>query len=101
MELPLARNTDPETSHQAAEQISKSGKLGGLRFEARSLVVRYPGLTYTQLWQKHAADCRRRGEAPKFDHPVSLMRRLNEVAVKRGEYTDPQTRRPASQWWPK
>ena len=46
---PLARNTDPATSHLAAAEIHGEGKLAGLRRRAFQLVQDHPGKIAREL----------------------------------------------------
>ena len=46
---PRARSTDPGSSHAAATDMERSGKMGAQMAEALRLVRAYPGLTSKQL----------------------------------------------------
>ena len=47
--LPIARNTDPESSHIAAHEITYSGSRTTQQIEAFNLVAAYPGHTSREL----------------------------------------------------
>lgn len=49
LEQPVARRTDPETSHQAARAITQSGKREGQLLAVIALVRQYPGKTSLEL----------------------------------------------------
>jgi hypothetical protein len=46
---PIARRRDPETSHEAAEHITNSGKRASQQNAVLDLVRRYPGHTSAEL----------------------------------------------------
>lgn len=79
---PIAHNIDPETSHEAAEQHTASGRREYHGQIVLELVKRYPGLTAVELWEmanpqvkavlKEAQECRRR------------LSDLNGIKVKQG-----------------
>jgi hypothetical protein len=46
---PKARSTDPETSHDAAEQVVKSGLVGRQQAEVLALVRAHQGCTSAEL----------------------------------------------------
>lgn len=46
---PIARSTDPETSHLAAAEVTKSGKRATQQHECLKGVKRYPGRTSAEL----------------------------------------------------
>ena len=48
----LARNTDPEPSHEAAEAIVHSGSLSWMREQLVKMVNEYPGKTASELQEK-------------------------------------------------
>lgn len=97
----MARKTDPATSHAAAREHHDTGRRDAHQVAAIELMRRHPGCTYRELWQKHCADSRRRGEQMTFAEPVSLMRRLSEVGTKIGKKRCAVTDRTASTWGPK
>lgn len=74
MNNPIARNTDPATSHIAAARITDSGKRLTKAQIAAGLVRDYPGSTYTELWS-HASML-------AFLSPEALMKRLNDARAK-------------------
>jgi len=47
--LPLARNTDPSTSKEAADSLKGSTQLGQAQLDALCLVRAYPGRTANEL----------------------------------------------------
>lgn len=47
--FPIARRTDPPTSHQAARALTQSGKLARHAAIALDLVIRYPDKTSSEL----------------------------------------------------
>lgn len=49
IDVPRARNTDPETSHEAAAAIAASGDLGRQQAVVLEAVKRWPGLTSLEL----------------------------------------------------
>ena len=95
VERPLARSTDPETSHIAAEEITEEGQLVGLRRRAYELVRDNPGRIAREL------------SAIAGDHDArTINRRLGEIermgliyrgAEKRCEVTG----RLCATWWAK
>lgn len=96
----MARRTDPRTSHRAAASLVGSGAHGNQKLVALRLVKKYPGSTYRFLYAKHLNECRRAGNELIFEDPVALMRRLSEVAVKRGTEYCPVSARQVSKWYP-
>lgn len=46
---PAARNTDPVTSHQAVEQVTKTGKRVAHQAHVLELIRAHPGLTTAEL----------------------------------------------------
>lgn len=50
---PLARRTDPQSSHSAAEEVTRSGKREGQVLAVLALVRKYPGSTSLEL-AKHS-----------------------------------------------
>jgi hypothetical protein len=88
----LARASDPETSHEAAESIA--GDVGELQRWAAACVAEAPGLTQRELGVRFCPDDLRR-----------IGRRLNECAglglVRRGEKRPCSiSGRSAETWWP-
>lgn len=55
-EPPIARNTDPESSHIAAKDIKDSGRQMMQQIECLYLVREFPGLTSRELAEKKGAD---------------------------------------------
>jgi hypothetical protein len=96
----LARKNDPATSKTAAAALVDSGMHGRQKIAAIRLVTKYPGYSFQHLYERHVAECRRRGRSLVFSNSVALMRRLSEVAVKRGTKFCPISGRKVSRWWP-
>ena len=91
IDTPRARNTDPETSHEAADAIKASGELGRQQMAVLAAVRRWPGLTSLEL-----------GARMKLDR-WAVARRLPElegVHVRKGEAKTVNGRRHVT-WWPK
>jgi hypothetical protein len=65
---PLARITDPETSHLAGEDQRKSGRQATHCATVLSIVNRLPALTYRELALE-----------AKLPEAVEVMRRLNDL----------------------
>jgi predicted transcriptional regulator len=87
----LRRNTDPETSHEAAEHIVKH--LGDIQRWVLEIVKQYPGSTASEL-----------ADAKGIGDPRHINRRLSELEeigrVRRGEARECQiTGRKAATWW--
>lgn len=95
----MARNTDPKTSHAAARSMVASGARGRQALVALALVKKYPGYTYRHLYDRHLAECKRKGSAQVFEDAPSLMRRLSEVAEHRGTKRCPISGRTVARWW--
>lgn len=93
VETPAAKRTDPETSHLAAEQHTRSGRRGQQQSQAIAAVRAFPGCTSFELAMK-SEQCR-----------FQLARRLPECetagAVRRGDPKPcPVTGKQALTWWP-
>ena len=90
-DLPRSRALDPESSHDAAEAIRRSGALAGQQKAVADAVRRWPGLTSLEL----AARLR-------FDR-YQVARRLPEIEtagqVRRGEIKTINRRKHLT-WWP-
>jgi hypothetical protein len=91
-DVPRARKADPDTSHQAAEKIRKSGELGRQQRAVLEAVKAYPGKTAVEL--AHLAGLER----------YAVSRRLPELQpthVRRGPPRDCSINgRPQSTWHP-
>lgn len=90
----LARTDDPGTSHEAAEHMVTSGKLGKEQRRTSRAVAAHPGLTNTELSTAVGDKCTRR-----------IGRRLPEVeklgwVVRRGPRRCTITKRNAAIWYP-
>jgi len=93
VETPAARRTDPVTSHQAAEHITRSGKRGLQQAQAAAAVRAFPGCTSFELAMRSHID------------RYVMARRLPECvtagAVRKGDArTCSITGRQALTWWP-
>lgn len=93
VETPAARRTDPETSHAAAEVITKSGERAHQQHQTAAAVKRHPGHTSQELSELTGID------------RYTLARRLPECetagSAKRGAVTEcTVTKRKALTWWP-
>lgn len=90
-DLPRSRAQDPESSHDAADAIRRSGALAGQQKAVLEAVKRWPGLTSLEL----AARLR-------FDR-YQVARRLPEIEtagqVRRGEIKTINRRKHLT-WWP-
>lgn len=90
---PAARNSDPESSHLAAEHVTRSGKRGQQQTQATAAVRSFPGCTSFELALKTDID------------RYTLARRLPECvtagSVRKGEQrTCSITGRQALTWFP-
>jgi hypothetical protein len=96
--LPLARNTDPKTSEEAARVLQENPRrLGRLQERALILVERYPGRT--------ANEYERMVESTDPTQDRSIARRLSDLehATKihrSGSKVDPESGRKCECWWP-
>lgn len=63
----LARRTDPPTSHEAAQEVCRSGRAQAHAAIVLAIVQAHPGLTYREI----ATHC-------ELD-AVEVMRRLNDL----------------------
>lgn len=93
VETPAARATDPETSHAAAEQHTRSGARAHQQAQAIAAVRAFPGHTSFEL-----------ALATELDRYM-LARRLPEAvtagAVKKGDAKACDvTGKQATTWWP-
>jgi hypothetical protein len=95
----MARKKDPNTSKTAARRVVESGAHGRQTLAALALVKKYPGYTYRHLFQRHQADCQKRGCELVFQDAPSLMRRLSECAVRRGVKHCPISNQKVSRWY--
>lgn len=94
VETPIARNTDPDTSHEAAAEITASGVRGEQQAQTIAAVRAFPGCTMQELAEKTGHD------------RYMLARRISECetagAVRRGaKRTCEVTGRKAEEWWPR
>jgi hypothetical protein len=93
VETPAARRSDPESSHAAAAEITKSGARAHQQQLAAAAVRQFPGHTSMELAELAGMD------------RYALARRLPECetagTVKRGAVTTCTiTKRKALVWWP-
>lgn len=91
--MPIARETDPETSHLAAEEVTTSGRRAVQQHAVLAAVMAQPGLTSRELAQ-----------AAGMDRYV-VARRLPELEaakrVRKGEARECRvSKRQAVTWWP-
>ena len=89
-DVPRSRAADPDTSHEAADQIRRSGELGRQQREVLEAVKRWPGLTSLELGAR--MDINR----------WAVARRLPELEpthVRKGESRLVNGRRHVT-WWP-
>lgn len=88
---PAARNTDPETSHIAAEAITKSGVRAHQQRQVLAALREWPGCTSAELAQRASMD------------RYAVARRLPELvptfAVQGGARRCHVSGRPAVTWW--
>lgn len=99
-DLPRSRATDPNTSHQAADRIRRSGQLGRQQLQVLEAVRRWPGRTSAELGQLVAAEL---GQDPtRWRYTVA--RRLPELAPVHIRRSKPRscevTGNPATTWHP-
>lgn len=93
---PIARTTDPATSHEAAREQTGSGRRAAHAAAVLAVVRRVPDLTYREI----AARC------PDIREAVEVMRRLSDLR-EAGEVEQGEARpcrisgRQATTWHPK
>ena len=93
IETPNSRNTDPETSHLAGQEITASGKRQSQIIKVAQIVELAPGLTSRELSRVSPMD------------RYTIARRLTDAEtagkVKRGNVRQCQiANRKALTWWP-
>ena len=103
-DTPRARNTDPDTSHQAADQVRRSGVLRESQALVLAAVRLWPGQTAVELAHRMDGMVCRTIARPVHWWRLEVSRRLPElvpVHVKRGDARQ-CTRSGTSQttWWP-
>jgi hypothetical protein len=90
-DTPRSRRSDPETSHEAAEQVRRSGDLGRQQLAVLEAVKRWPGLTSLELAARLNLD------------RYQVARRLPEIEaalrVRRGDIKSINGRNHLT-WWP-
>lgn len=74
-----ARNTDPETSHEAADAMVSSGKLNRHCEAVLGIIKRCPRSTYHELWAAATED-----ERAELGDAQALQRRLSDLE-RRGQ----------------
>lgn len=91
-DTPRSRHSDPETSHQAADAIRRSGELGRQQRAVLEAVRQHPGSTAVELASLAGLD------------RYAVSRRLPElqpIHVRRGPPREcTVNRRPQSTWFP-
>ena len=93
IETPAARRTDPETSHEAAEIHTRSGKRAHQQHQTVAAVRAFPGKTSFELAMATGLD--------RFMLPRRLSECETAGLVKRGVAVEcTVTRRKALTWWP-
>lgn len=99
-DLPRSRATDPDTSHEAADQIRRTGELGRQQLAVLDAVRRWPGRTSAELGKLIADDLGQ--DATRWRYTVA--RRLPELAPIHVRRMKPRaceaTGNPATTWWP-
>ena len=93
VETPAARSTDPDTSHEAAEVHTASGKRAQQQAMTAAAVRAFPGCTMQELSEKTGIDRYLLGRRISECETAGLVRR----ATKR---TCEVTGRTAEPWWP-
>lgn len=100
-DVPRARNSDPETSHLAAERIKATGALGKQQRVVLDLVREFPGCTSAELAKFHA--CQTGADFGQWRFRVA--RRLPELApvhIRRGKPRECRVNgTPAGTWYPR
>jgi len=90
-ETPAARNTDPETSHEAVDHIHETGQRAAHQKIVLEMVLKLPGLTYRELGVQTGLE----------RHAV--MRRLHDL-VDAGRVVKGEKRQVGklkyTTWWP-
>lgn len=77
VDVPRAANTDPDTSHLAAERIKASGALNEQQRLVLAYVKRFPGMTSAELAEERAKEV----GGTWREHRPMFGRRLGELAV--------------------
>lgn len=102
-DTPRARNSDPETSHLAAERIKATGLLGVQQAVVLELVRRHPGHTSAELAMHYATDAGEPASNWRIHRPM-IARRLPELAgphIRRGKPRECRINgTPAGTWYP-
>lgn len=99
-DLPRSRASDPETSHQAADKVRRTGELGRQQLAVLEAVKRWPGRTSAELGKLVAED--RQEDATRWRYTIA--RRLPELAPVHVRRMKPRacevTGNPAMTWFP-
>jgi len=94
VQTPAARRTDPDTSHEADEAVTRSGRRHTQREKVADALTRWPGRTTAELAEKMGTD------------RYMVARRMSECETA-GDALRGQKRRcnstgkTAETWWPK
>lgn len=89
-DTPRSRRNDPETSHDAAERVRKSGLLRGHQTKILETVRQHPGATYTEIAEYSGIE----------RHAVARrLKELEPIYLKRGPERVVKGR-PLLTWWP-
>jgi hypothetical protein len=92
---PISRNSDPQTSHAAGRDHTRSGKRGTNCELVETVVRREPGLTYREI-HAHIPTIR---EAVEVQRRCSDLERIGRI-VSGEPRTCTRSGRPAQTWWP-
>jgi hypothetical protein len=103
-DLARARSTDPDTSHEAADQVRRTGALRETQHAVLEAVRQWPGFTAVELAEKLAGHTVRDIERPAHWWRLEASRRLPElepVYVRRGDARRCSVNgNPQTTWWP-
>ena len=99
-DLPRSRAADPDTSHQAADKVRRSGELGKQQLAVLEAVKRWPGRTSAELGQLIAQQ--RQEDVTRWRYTAA--RRLPELTPVHIRRAKPRkceaTGNPATTWYP-
>jgi hypothetical protein len=93
-DVPIARNTDPETSHASADITTKTDRATHCR-KVLSLVYRRPGMIVAELESAYDGSIGKHDMTKRVSDLVRLGR-----AEYRGTKTNPSTGRSCGRVWP-
>ncbi|MCG5538973.1 hypothetical protein [Halorhodospira sp. 9622] len=93
VQTPATRKHDPDSSHEAEEVVTASGRRAAQQRQAAEAVRAHPGVTSAELARRSGLD------------RYMLGRRLPEcetagTVVRGSQVRDPQTGRTGVSWWP-